>query len=135
MYDKNGIVSWPSYNTNYTVQAISQQGCTVTDTLRVKVNISEKFSLGNDTAFCTGNMFVLHAPDNFVGYMQPEKYYFAVYNRFGQKVFETKDVNRGRNGVLQSMIPSAATTFAWVCTYKLTGEPEKTEKGTVVLLP
>lgn len=63
-----------------------------------------------------------------------DKYYFAIYNRFGQKVFETTDLNKGWDGTVGSVVQDRGTTFIWFCIYKIAGEAEKKEKGTVVLV-
>jgi gliding motility-associated-like protein len=60
-------------------------------------------------------------------------YKFTVYNRWGQPVFETADPSKGWDGNVNGT-PQDTNTFAWICQYQLSGEPPKSEKGTVVLV-
>ncbi|MFT3703684.1 MAG: gliding motility-associated C-terminal domain-containing protein [Agriterribacter sp.] len=59
-------------------------------------------------------------------------YYLAVYNRWGEKVFETKNYNKGWDGKFKGK-PVPIGSFAWFCTFKKTGA-EKILKGTVTLI-
>jgi gliding motility-associated-like protein len=60
------------------------------------------------------------------------KFHFAIFNRWGQKVFETTDINKGWMGDYTGT--QNTTQFVWTCTYQLEGEAVKSEKGTVILL-
>lgn len=60
-------------------------------------------------------------------------YSFVVYNRFGQKVFESTDSSRGWDGRFRSM-NSPADTFVWICSYQFAGEKIENKKGTVMLV-
>jgi gliding motility-associated-like protein len=60
-------------------------------------------------------------------------YKFAIYNRWGQPVFQSSDPSKGWDGNVTG-VPQDTNTFAWICQYQLAGEPAKTEKGTVVLI-
>jgi gliding motility-associated-like protein len=62
-----------------------------------------------------------------------KKYRFIIYNRWGHKVFESTDVRKGWDGMLQGTKQDNAV-FAWICTYQLEGEQEKVQKGTVILI-
>jgi gliding motility-associated-like protein len=62
-----------------------------------------------------------------------KQYQFTIYNRWGQVVFTTKDLSKGRNGNFGG-ITQDSNVFAWICTYQLEGESVKMEKGTVVLI-
>ncbi|HWB28116.1 MAG TPA: gliding motility-associated C-terminal domain-containing protein [Chitinophagaceae bacterium] len=56
----------------------------------------------------------------------------AVYNRFGQKVFETRDAAKGWDGYFNNMLQPQGT-YVWLCSYTKGGQAY-TNKGTVVLL-
>ena len=58
---------------------------------------------------------------------------FQVFNRWGQKVFESHVPGQGWDGNIAGM-PSAADTYVWICTYTLEGLPPGFQKGTVVLI-
>jgi gliding motility-associated-like protein len=62
-----------------------------------------------------------------------KKYQFTIYNRLGEKVFQSIEPGKGWNG------PNAGSQqdtniFIWVCSYQLAGEVSKVKKGTVVLI-
>lgn len=60
-------------------------------------------------------------------------YRFTIYNRWGEKVFESKEVGKGWQGVYDK-IKDKTSTFVWTCQYQLNGQPVKFEKGTVTLV-
>jgi gliding motility-associated-like protein len=60
-------------------------------------------------------------------------YSFTIYNRFGQKIFETNNVSMGWDGTLNG-IPQQADVFVWTCKYQLQGSAVESKKGTVVLI-
>lgn len=62
-----------------------------------------------------------------------KRYQFNVFNRWGQVVFTTTEINKGWNGIFNGT-PQDSHVFAWTCTYQLEGAPMKSEKGTVVLM-
>jgi gliding motility-associated-like protein len=61
------------------------------------------------------------------------RYRFAVYNRWGEKVFETQTSGQGWDGK-QNGVPLGNGAFVWYCQYQLDGQPETTKEGTVVLI-
>ena len=60
-------------------------------------------------------------------------YSFVVYNRFGQKVFESADLSQGWDGRFQN-IDSPADIFVWTCSFQLAGGNMENEKWTVMLM-
>jgi gliding motility-associated-like protein len=60
-------------------------------------------------------------------------YKFSVYNRWGQKVYETNDLQKGWDGKT-SGFDTNANVFIWVCTYQFEGQTIENKKGTVVLI-
>ena len=60
-------------------------------------------------------------------------YKFSIYNRWGEKVFETADLNKGWDGSYRSLI-NTTNTFVWICKYQFEGHPVILKKGTVTLL-
>jgi len=62
-----------------------------------------------------------------------KKFQFIVYNRWGQVVFQTTELNRAWDGKVAG-VEQDANVFVWVCNYQFEGEEEKTEKGTVMLV-
>lgn len=58
---------------------------------------------------------------------------FVVYNRYGQKVFETKINTEGWDGTINGQ-QQALGLYVWVCKYKLVGQTEIIERGTTILI-
>jgi gliding motility-associated-like protein len=66
-------------------------------------------------------------------YGTTKKYRFAVFNRYGQMVFNTTNPREGWNGSINGNLPNAGM-YVWYCSYELHGQKPKTDKGTVVLV-
>jgi gliding motility-associated-like protein len=63
-----------------------------------------------------------------------KEYHLVVYNRWGQKVFETFEPAKGWNGIFGGQLQPTAT-FVWYCEFKKPGNADKTKmKGTVTLI-
>jgi gliding motility-associated-like protein len=61
-------------------------------------------------------------------------YHLAVYNRWGQKVFETSDQAIGWNGTFKQRELDAAN-YVWICEYvPVTAPQKKVLKGNVMLI-
>jgi gliding motility-associated-like protein len=61
------------------------------------------------------------------------KFRFSVYNRWGQRVFETSTLMQGWDGKLGG-IAEATGVYVWYCEYQLEGAAEKSEQGTLLLI-
>ena len=62
-----------------------------------------------------------------------KQYDFKIYNRWGQIVFATKEVNTAWDGKFKGMTQDG-NVFAWMCNYQLEGESMKLEKGAFILI-
>jgi gliding motility-associated-like protein len=61
------------------------------------------------------------------------QYYFAIYNRWGGRVFETSDPSKGWNGAMNA--PSQVSgLFVWTCSYQFEGAQPHVERGTVMVI-
>jgi gliding motility-associated-like protein len=60
-------------------------------------------------------------------------YRFVVYNRFGQKIFETTDISKGWDGTINGKLQDP-NTFVWICNYQFINEKTQIEKGSFLLL-
>ncbi len=70
---------------------------------------------------------ILHPPDF-------NSYSLSVFNRWGQKVFETKDYTKGWDGTLNGQLQDTGV-FVWFCKYQKTNSALHGEvSGTVVLI-
>jgi gliding motility-associated-like protein len=58
---------------------------------------------------------------------------FTVYNRWGQIVYQTSELQKGWDGKLTGK-PQDTNVFIWTCSYQREGEKENFERGTVTLI-
>ena len=84
------------------------------------------------TAFSPNNdglndLFKILRPNNLT------EYHLSVYNRWGQKVFETFDYSKGWNGIYNGQLQSSQT-FVWYCEYKSRADANTTMKKGIVTL-
>ncbi len=86
-------VARPDVNTVYVVEGQTEFGCKVTDSFKVRIDPNSILAMPN--AF---------APNSFNNKFMPlkrgivELTYFRVFDRWGVKMFETKDINEGWDG-------------------------------------
>jgi len=62
-----------------------------------------------------------------------KKFELAVYNRWGQRVFYSTDVNKGWDGRV-SGVEQQPDVYMWTCRYQLEGAGEQFDKGTVTIV-
>ena len=115
----------------YWVNIKNNEGCSATDTIQLypKECVTGVYFPSAFTPNGDGKN------DNFkpLIYAPLDTYYFVIYNRFGEKVFETKDDRKSWDGKKQGLSQDTAT-YIWYCLYKIKGQQEKSAKGTVLLL-
>lgn len=58
---------------------------------------------------------------------------FTVFGRWGERVFETQTLQEGWDGRIKG-VSAPMGTYVWYCRYRMAGEQEKMEKGTVILV-
>jgi gliding motility-associated-like protein len=61
------------------------------------------------------------------------KFEFTIYNRWGQRVFQSSSLQLGWDGTLAGK-PQGNDTYIWTCTYQFENEPVTFNKGTVTLV-
>jgi gliding motility-associated-like protein len=61
------------------------------------------------------------------------QFHFTIYNRWGQIVFETSQLDKGWDGKL-SGIDQDSNAFVWICQFQFEGEEPQVQKGTFVLI-
>ena len=84
----------PPASITYIVYGSTEDGCTVTDSIKVRITPKSLIDIPN--AFTPGagvNSTFLLIPTGAVSLK-----YFRIYNRWGNKVFETKDISVGWDG-------------------------------------
>jgi len=95
---------------SYVLTVETAQGCIDTDTINIKV--FKESAIYVPTGFTPNN-------DGLNDRLKPtyiwikQLDYFIVYNRWGQKVFETRDMNQGWDGKINGVV-QATGTFAWM---------------------
>lgn len=85
----------PEVNTRYIVQGRTEGGCLVTDSVDVLVKTDSYIEVPN--AFVPGS-YGANKELRILGRGAVELKRFAIYNRWGVKMFETEDVNEGWDG-------------------------------------
>ena len=116
----------------YWLQGTDKQGCISTDSVLIRLKpcspvgiyVPEAFSPNGD-----GRNDVFRP----IIYGNVTNYQFSVYNRQGQLVFTSKVLNKGWDGHINGQTPET-NVYAWFCSYQLAGQPERVEKGTVILI-
>ncbi|MBC7850977.1 MAG: gliding motility-associated C-terminal domain-containing protein, partial [Chitinophagaceae bacterium] len=62
-----------------------------------------------------------------------QKFRMIIFNRWGQKVYETSDAMKGWDGTFNGKLQTTSS-FTWTCTYQLQGEIATTKNGVVILV-
>jgi gliding motility-associated-like protein len=94
----------------YVVTVKNDDGCAAKDTINIKVY--EHLEIYIPSAFTPngdGRNDVLH----IVAPGLKELFYFRIYNRWGQSVFETKDLLKGWDGRINGQLPETGV-YVWV---------------------
>jgi gliding motility-associated-like protein len=122
------LVSQPG---TYWLQGTDRYGCTGRDSLYIGSKqcpygffMPTAFSPNNDgrNEWCRPRLFG-----------RIVKYHFTLYNRWGQKVFDSTDPTRAWDGRING-IPAETGTYVWSCLYQLENRGEEGKKGTVLLV-
>ncbi|HAA01119.1 MAG TPA: PKD domain-containing protein [Flavobacteriales bacterium] len=117
----------PLTTTTYTV-TFTENGCSATDQVTVFVNVIE--GIGVPNAFSPNNDGI---NDVLMVYGQGiQGVTFIVYNRYGQKMFETNDPNIGWDGKYDQKMVNTGV-FVWYLEYSLVSGASGTLKGNVTL--
>jgi gliding motility-associated-like protein len=92
--DISNPVASPGVDTRYIAAGTTEQGCSTTDTIRIKVSPDSYVSIPN--AFAPGNgpnniLKVLHLGNAVLNS-------FHIYNRWGADIFHTSNINEGWDG-------------------------------------
>jgi gliding motility-associated-like protein len=116
----------------YWVQVSDFNGCAATDTATVTVKTDCPQVLFFPNAFTPNGD---SRNDVFRPYAGAplEKYSLLVYNRWGQKIFESHNASAGWDGTFNHS-PLPPGTFVYICNYQFFRQPEAEQKGTVVLM-
>jgi|GEM_PF-2059037 len=115
----------------YHLQVTDQNGCTGIDSIRVKDSACQEY-VYIPTAFTPNN-------DGLNDVFKPAfkgvlvQYHLTIFNRLGQKIFETSDPDKGWDGTI-SLQRQDPGTYVWFCNYQLYRQEPHQLQGTVVLI-
>lgn len=116
----------------YSVTIMDNNGCEASDTMELKYRDDCSFEIAVPTAFSPngdGRNDVFKAA--YIG--TATSFELRVFNRWGEKVFETKDVNTGWDGRYKGA-DAPFETYTWYIKYKYGTDKEKSLIGNLSLL-
>jgi len=121
-------VASPLVNTTYTLTITSDSGCTAQQTITIDVTcgtlfIPDAFSPNND-----GQNDVLYVRDDCIKTLQ-----FEIFDRWGNKVFETNDKTNGWNGMHKGQAMNTGTYVYYLKATMYDGTTQE-KKGNVTLV-
>jgi gliding motility-associated-like protein len=122
-------VATPEFTTVYQVTLIDQAGCMATDQVLIEVDLDKTFYVPN--AFTpNGN----GTNDVFQVYTNGARnIHLMIFNRWGEKIFESFDLNKGWDGTYQDRLLNPSVYVYYVEITYLDGS-KKTAKGSVTLI-
>ncbi len=127
----NPIAS-PLVNTQYTVTGTDLSGCSNTDTITVKVIIANQGQYLMPSAF-TPNGDGLNDCYRIRYWGIVESVEFSIYNRWGQRIFYSKDPNACWDGTFEGK-KQGTGVFVYMIKAKTTCQPEVFRKGVFTLI-
>lgn len=117
---------------SYWLKATNSNGCSNTDSIKISYRICTN-AVYLPTAFTPngdGRNDIFRAKV----YGVVSNFHLVIYNRFGQKIFESTNPANGWNGMLKGKPAQQGDTFIWICNYQLEGQQIQTVKGTVTVI-
>jgi gliding motility-associated-like protein len=123
--------AFPKQTTCYSVSATKFVGCVLTDTTIITV-VDCPTKIYFPTAFTPNND---GRNDVYKPIIEGDmiKYHFSVYNRFGQKIFETSQPQNGWNGIVNGLLQQTGS-YIWLCEYQFKNQLPKQAKGSLLLI-
>lgn len=127
----NFLQLFPDYNTRYSIRLAFAENCAV------QKNIDITVAPCPETIFFP-NSFTPNR-DGLNDLFQPSissaltYYHLQIYNRYGQKVFETNNPHKGWDGTIAG-IPQNSGGFIWICRYQFANKAMMQQKGSCILI-
>jgi gliding motility-associated-like protein len=115
---------------DYSVTVTNAYGCKASDTIIVYNNCNSfiyfptAFSPNDDGA---NDVFKPRYSNDL------RSYFIRVYNRWGELVYESEDVNEGWNGIFRDT-PQPLSVFVWYAEYAFQDGKKHTQAGNVTLM-
>ena len=131
-YVKNTIAS-PKKNTIYQLEITDSYGCKTVDTTIVYVT---DYICGEPNIFIPNAFSPNNDNNNDILYVRGkgiEEFYLAIYNRWGEKVFETTDINTGWDGTYKGQLMDPAV-FVYYLKATCINENVFEKKGNITLV-
>jgi gliding motility-associated-like protein len=114
----------------YTLQVVDKFGCKGEDTIQVATKDCP-YGIYFPNAFTPNNGHNEVFRPVVIGY--PIVYHFGIYNRWGQRIFDTTDPNKGWDGRIGGHDMDTGT-YIWICTYQFPGDKKYDSKGYFTLI-
>ena len=126
-------IATPGETTTYTATITNSLGCNKDASITIYVHprqckLEDVFIPNTFTPNGDGKNDVLFVRGNSISEL-----YFAVYNRWGEMIFETKDIKKGWDGIYKNKKADPAV-FAWYLNAKCFNGEEIKKKGNVTLI-
>ncbi len=118
----------PSHNTTYTLTITSDSGCAATGTVTIDVSCGEVFIPNVFSPNQTGYNNILYVRGQCIAQMD-----FCVFDRWGNKVFESQNPNQGWDGTFKGQ-PMSMATYMWFVKATLIDGTSIEKKGNVTLV-
>jgi len=122
-------VATPEISTKYFVTGVTADGCSTIDSIAIIVEDGAILAMPN--AFTPGNGVNSVFKINMLG--QAQLNYFRVFNRWGNLVFETKDINEGWDGAYKGQ-PQPFGVFIYEVQAVTESGKIITKRGNITLL-
>lgn len=122
----------PLHTTTYMLEVSDTNRCFSSEQFEVLVNVTEEYRLGVPEAF-TPNGDGINDEIKVNGWGIKELLEFRIYNRWGNEVFFTDDLNRGWDGTFDGK-PQSIDSYAYVIKAEMWNDQVVVEKGTFSLL-
>jgi gliding motility-associated-like protein len=114
----------------YTLQVVDKFGCKGDDTIRV-VTKDCPYGIYFPNAFTPNSGHNEVFRPVVIGY--PVVYHFSIYNRWGQRIFDTTDPNKGWDGRIGGHDMETGT-YVWACAYQFAGDKKVNMTGNFTLI-
>lgn len=116
---------------DYKLFVTDSTGCVGTDSISVKDSACPQYVYMPNAFTPNGDGRNDLFKPRFAGAVSD--YSFAVYDRLGALVFESHDPEAGWNGTFGGR-QQPAGTYVWMCRYRLYQQPQRLQKGNVLLI-
>jgi gliding motility-associated-like protein len=122
----------PLQTTTYMLEVSDTNQCYSSELFEILINVTEEYRLGVPEAF-TPNEDGVNDLIKVNGWGIKELLEFRIYNRWGNEVFFTDDINQGWDGTFNGK-PQSIDSYAYIIKAEMWNDKVVIEKGTFSLL-